>query len=339
MLTSLETLQLQFDSHQSFPDPESRRPPSLTHFVLPALTFFWFKGVNKYLGELVARIDAPQLYRLSTSFFNFKPPGPDLNQFISRTPTLGAYNEAHLMLNSRQALVRLRQSQPEPSDHDGMAEVNILSLEPDRQLSPLAQTCTLSLRLLLTMDNLYIFGDLNSPLAWEYNTKILDLLLLFTAVKNLYLSETFSRCIACALQELTRPSEPVRPGQEGIAQFISARQLTNNPVAISVWVRDPIIVSIVSIKSASAESNAEPQIKVKVIRTITALQHVPNGWKGPGSLAEAFLGTHKTNPQLWEKRKTITEPTELSHGLPIYRVDTLSFRTVKQPSLHGDCFD
>ena len=87
-------------------------------------------------------------------------------------------------------------------------------------------------------------------------TKWLDLLLSFTAVKNLYLSKLISPFIAFALhwQELTggrrtevlpalqnfllegfQPSEFVH---EGIAQFISARQLTNHPVAISVWDRD-----------------------------------------------------------------------------------------------------
>jgi len=103
------------------------------------------------------------------------------------------------------------------------------------------------------MENLYIDGDLTSPFLWE-NTKWLDLLLPFTAVKNLYLSKQFAPPIAPTLQELTggrtaevlpalqnvllegfQPSEPV---QNGIMQFISARQLTNHPVAISVWDRD-----------------------------------------------------------------------------------------------------
>ncbi|KAF8495415.1 hypothetical protein F5888DRAFT_1890501 [Russula emetica] len=109
------------------------------------------------------------------------------------------------------------------------------------------------------MENLYIDGDLNSPLVWEHDidiTEWLDLLLPFTAVKTLYLSKIFSPRIALALQEPTggrttevlptlknvilegfQPSEPV---EEGIAEFISARQLTNHPVAISVWDRDPV---------------------------------------------------------------------------------------------------
>jgi hypothetical protein len=218
---------------------------------------FSFKGVKKYLEEFVARIDAPQLYRLSTAFFNdigFK--APDLKQFIRRTPTLGAYDEARLIFLKHEVLARLCQSHPEPSGHR-MVEVKILCQVSGRQLSTLAQICTLSLRLLLTMENLYIDGMPSSPLVWEDvdNTKWLDLLLPFTAVKNLYLSELFSPRIAPALKELTggRTTEllpalqnvrlegfqPSKPVQKGIAQFISARQLTNHPVAISVWHRNP----------------------------------------------------------------------------------------------------
>ncbi len=176
---------------------------------------------------------------------------PELNQFISRTPTLGAYDEARLIFHSCKALVRLRQCRPEPSDHI-MVKVEILRPRP-YQLSNMVRICTSSLRPLLTMENLYIDGDLTSPFLWE-NTKWLDLLLPFTAVKNLYLSKQFAPPIAPTLQELTggrtaevlpalqnvllegfQPSEPV---QNGIMQFISARQLTNHPVAISVWDRD-----------------------------------------------------------------------------------------------------
>jgi hypothetical protein len=90
VLTSLETLQLGFLSPQSSPDRESQRPPPATRPVLPSLGFFLFKGANKYLEEFVARIDTPRLFRLSTQFFNDIGFTPELNQFISRTPTLGA---------------------------------------------------------------------------------------------------------------------------------------------------------------------------------------------------------------------------------------------------------
>jgi hypothetical protein len=109
------------------------------------------------------------------------------------------------------------------------------------------------------MENLYIDGDPLDPsfiLDWTHynqvgNTEWLDLLLPFTAVKNLYLSNLVSLRIAPALQELTggrttevlpalqnvhleefQPSEPI---QYGIAQFVSARQLANHSITISVW--------------------------------------------------------------------------------------------------------
>jgi len=113
----------------------------------------------------------------------------------------------------------------------------------------------MSLPLLSTKENLFIHEPANSQLDWNdgiENIELLELLLPFTAVKNLYLSKQFAPRIAHALQELTggrtevlptlqnlylerfQPSESV---EEGIAQFISARQLTNHPVAISVWDR------------------------------------------------------------------------------------------------------
>jgi hypothetical protein len=101
-LTSLETLQLEFESPQSCPDQGNRRSPPPTRFILPALIAFWFKGVNEYLEDLVSWIDSPRLYRLSTTFFNdidFNT--PELNQFTSRTSTLGAYDEARLIFQSR----------------------------------------------------------------------------------------------------------------------------------------------------------------------------------------------------------------------------------------------
>jgi hypothetical protein len=204
----------------------------------------------------VSWIDSPRLHRLSTTFFNdidFNT--PELNQFISRTPTLRACDEARLIFRDREALVRLRQFQPGRSG-DRIVQVKICQVS-DRQLSTLVQICTLSLRLLLTMENLYIHENIYSRPNWRddiENTEWLDLLLPFTTVKNLYLSKQFAPRIGPALQEfaggrttevlpalqnvLLEGFQPSEPFPEGIAQFISARQLTNRPVTISVWERD-----------------------------------------------------------------------------------------------------
>jgi hypothetical protein len=257
MSTSLESLRLEIEFYYpdlSFhPDLGGRRPFPPTRSVLPTLTIFSFNGVNRYLQEFVARIDAP---RLSSATFsdNIDFDTPKLNKFISRMATLGAYDETHLIFHGFDSLVRLRQTHPEGSDHR-MVEVKISGHAYGRQLLTLAKICTLPLRLLLTMENLYICGSIDSP--WRIGIKDsiwLDLLLPFTAVKNLYISKAFSPLIALALQELTgggatevlpalqkvllEGSQPSEPVHEGIAQFISARQVTNHPVEISVWHRD-----------------------------------------------------------------------------------------------------
>ena len=256
VLTSLVTLRLEFEFPQLYPDRESRRPRPPARSVLPALEVFTYKGLNEYSEKLLAQIDAPRLYRLSTTFFDeIDFSAPELTQFITRTPEIGAYSEARLILHNREAQVRL-QSPPAPFNH--MVKVKTLCDGSNRQLSFLAQICTLSLRHLLTIENLYIHEDQISLFNRRddiENAKWSDLLLPFTAVKNLYLSGPFSPRIAPTPQEQTggkttevfpalqnillegfEPSEPV---QEDIAQFISSRQLTNNhPVALSVWHRD-----------------------------------------------------------------------------------------------------
>jgi hypothetical protein len=68
VMTRLESLDLQFRSPRSRPDPASRPLPPPTRFVLPALTELTFKGVYEYLEDLLARIDAPLLYYLSSHF-------------------------------------------------------------------------------------------------------------------------------------------------------------------------------------------------------------------------------------------------------------------------------
>ena len=250
MLTSLKAFRLEFGYPRSS-NQESRRPPPPTRAVLPSLTTFWFRGANKYLEDLVSRIDTPLLRQLSTTFFD----GIDfdtleLNQFIRRTPIFGEHNAASLSFHNSTARFILKSH---PVDQE-LVRVEVDCKVPRRQPSSLAQICTSSLHLLLMVENLYIYED--SPPDWKgdiENAEWLGLLLPFTAVKNLYLSKISARNIAPALQELIeertkevlpalqniffegfRSSEPV---QESISQFISARQLTNYPVAVSVWER------------------------------------------------------------------------------------------------------
>jgi hypothetical protein len=247
VLSSLEILSLGFQSPQSRPDRESRILPPPKRSILPALDQFRFKGVTEYVEDLVVFIDAPQLISLYITFFNqIDFDTPRLAQFINRTPKLRT-RDAHVQFNDTFVAVGLP-----PGSRT--LEIEISCREPDWQLSSVAQVCNSSLHPLSAVEDLYIEHSY-SELVWKNEaiegTLWLELLLPFTAVKNLYLSKEFAPGIAAALQELVGARitevlptlhgifveglEPSGPFHENIEQFVAARQLSDHPTAISVW--------------------------------------------------------------------------------------------------------
>jgi hypothetical protein len=245
-LTSLGSLQLEFQSPRSHPD-WTRRAPA-TRFVLPVLTFFSFKGVTEYLDDLVARVDAPRLNSSDITFFNqIAFDTPQFIQFVSRTPTLKALEIARVTFQDGTACVNLKTSR-----HQGL-NVRVPCKELDWQVSSLEQVCSSCLPPLPTLEDLYISEYLFWIPEWKDNVENmlwLDLLRPFTTVKNLYLSEDIARRIVPALQELVgvRALEvlptlqnvflagphPSKPVQEGIEQFVSTRQGISRPIAVSL---------------------------------------------------------------------------------------------------------
>jgi hypothetical protein len=252
VLSSLRTLFLRFRSPQSRPGWERRSLPPPKRSILPTLHEFRFKGVTEYLEELVTHIDAPQLDHMSITFFNqIDFDFPRLAQFINCTPTLMALNEAHVQFDDTTAIVKLRyRTLAFGFDIDNLL-INISCREPDWQLSSIEQVCNSSLHPLSKVEDLYIEHQY-SQLIWKNdaieNTLWLQLLLPFTAVKNLYLSKEFAPGIAAGLQELVGsrvaevlPSlrnifvEGFKPPMGSFGQFVAARQLSGHPIAISVW--------------------------------------------------------------------------------------------------------
>ena len=248
-LTCLQMLQLEFRSH---PDQASRLPPPPTRTVLPALTAIWFKGVCEYLDDLVARIDAPQLHNLHITFFNdIVFDAPQFIRFISRTATLKAVENAHVVFGHHKAIIN-------SSSQTSGCEVGISCRELDWQLSSLEQLCVSHLPPLSTLEDLYIYECLyEEQQHWQdniENTLWLELLHRFTTVKNLYLSEEFAPHIVAALQGLVggrttevlptlqkiflEEVEPAGHVQEDIGKIVAARQLSGHTIAISHWERD-----------------------------------------------------------------------------------------------------
>jgi hypothetical protein len=254
VLSNLETLTLEFQSPQSRPDWETRRPPPSKRSVIPALIYFRFQGVTEYLEELVTRVDAPQLDGMDITFFNrIDFDCPRLAQFINHTPTLGARDEAHVQFNDSTVGVTLRYQTSQSGSDDLL--IKILCREPDWQLSSIEQVSNSGLHRISRVEDLYIEHEY-SQLVWNNdaieNTLWFELLLPFTAVENLYLSKEFAPGIVEALQVLVggRTTEVLPslqniffveglelsgPFQKNIEQFVASRQLSGLPIAISVW--------------------------------------------------------------------------------------------------------
>ena len=242
-LTSLNFLQLKFQSPRSCPDQASRRPPPLTRFALPVLKDFKFKGASEYLDDLVAHIDAPTLNELSITFFNdIVFDTPQLIQFISRIPTLNALERASISFEDGAASI----------DLSSRLNVKILCRKLDWQVSSLEQVCTSCLPPLPMLEHLYIREGPNWRQDNIEDTLWLDLLHPFSAVKNLHMSQEVARRIAPTLQELVGgrttevlptlqnilltgfdPITPV-PVPEGIEQFVARRQVANHPIAVHI---------------------------------------------------------------------------------------------------------
>ena len=250
-LTSLKSLTLGFESPRSCPDWANRRLPPPTRSVLPALKYFQFKGVCKYLEDLVAHIDTPRLKRLNISLFNqiiFDT--PQFIQFVRRSPTLKPFEKACVIFRCNVAGLIFSSQTPVYR----RLVMKIPCIELDWQVSSMEQICTLCLPPLFLLEGLFIYEHPYLHPVWKddiENTLWLELLRPFTGVKNLYLSEKFGSLIIPALQELTgrRTAEvlpilqnifleglqPSGTVQAGVQQFISTRQDASHPMAVSRW--------------------------------------------------------------------------------------------------------
>ena len=248
----LRSLLLKFQSPRSCPDRESRRPLLLTRSVFPVLTFIEFKGVSEYLDDLVASIDVPQLNSLYITFFNqIVFDTPQTVRFFNRTPALKSLDKARVEFGGRAAEVHLSSR---AFAHEKL-DVKILCRDLDWQVSSTEQVFTSCLPSVSAIEVLCIHKTPNTSLEhWPDNIENrlwLELLHPFTALKILYISKEFVPRILPALQELVggRTTEvlptlqnlflerrkPSGPVQEGIGQFIAARQVASNPVVVSRW--------------------------------------------------------------------------------------------------------
>lgn len=209
-LTNLKSLTIGSDF---FPDLEHQHPLP-TRTLLPALIHFEFRGVNSYLEDLLARIDAPLL----TSFvitFVFQPifNVPQLAQFMKRTAKFQALNEAHVDFD--ESLFRV-DSFPPTQTFD---EISRLSISFEFAESPwpydlAAQILTPFFPSIYIVEHLYIYGS--RYFLAKYGEYGLDIFHPFTFVKDVYASKEFVLGLVPALQELV---------EEGVTDVMPALEI------------------------------------------------------------------------------------------------------------------
>ena len=255
VLTNLESLTIEFEFSPSHFD--RRHPPPPRRILLPVLTRFEFKGVSEYLEDLVSSIDAPLLDSIwITFYYQLAFDIPQLSHFMKRTTRTTrseALNEVHVDFDHSGVQVGYLAPTRIFVQKTGL---RISCRELDYQLSSLEQVSPSFLPSIHMVEHLYIYRSRDLPSQWEDNIEDVhweEFFLSFTAVRNLYVSKKFTKCITFALQQLDGGTlvtvlpaleniflegpQVSGPGQEVIKRFVARRQFLGHPVTVSRWNR------------------------------------------------------------------------------------------------------
>ena len=250
-MSKLQNFQLSFQppprSRPNMFDPRPQLPHPLIRFVLPALTYFEFKGSSKYLEDLVAQIDAPLLDEVHLIFsYQYIFDTSQVARFISCPLKLKAPNKALLIFRYSSITIKFRTQIPTSSYEELQLVIRCGSFPS------LAHVWASSLTPLPTMavGHLYVVYQ---PYRWHdiENTEWLELLRPFTSVENLYLPEELAQDAASAMEDPVRQTVievlpalrnlfleepgPSGPLQEAVRQTLTMRQLSSHPIAVSHW--------------------------------------------------------------------------------------------------------
>ena len=251
-LTKLQSFELGFRSLQSQAKQASRHPPTMTHIVLSALTRFWFQGDSMYLEEIMSQIDTPLLETFTITLFDSLVLNtPQLCHFISHTKTFTALHQADIICHGVYSDISVTFFLL-----DGPGSTNRRVLMLGVQYTPsgprftsLVWLCSSSLPPLPTLEHLSTQHYLSSCPPCISVTEWVELLCVFSFVKDLRLSRKLSYSVFPALRELAGEGViEVLPALQNIfvhstiwasdyfmkdiELFVTTRQLSGHPVAI-----------------------------------------------------------------------------------------------------------
>ena len=106
--TSIEFLNIRFQSPQSCPNRASRHLPLLIHTILPTLIYFIFHGISEYLEDFISQVDTPLLKDFYLNLFHqLTFDVSQLHQFIRHAETLSALNIARVDLEDSYTTINL----------------------------------------------------------------------------------------------------------------------------------------------------------------------------------------------------------------------------------------
>ena len=250
-LTKLQNLTLGFQSYPSPADNAGQLLPSLTlaRVVLPALTSLHFLSYDKYLEDIVSRIDTPLLDNMTIEPLKQRVLDTRrLRYFISHTEAFKPLYRADIDMVDSSVSLRIF-SRGATADHE-LLKFTTSRKPSDYQLfTRFAQFCVSALPPLPTLERLEIR---KSGRHWQdpiIDIEWLDLLRPFTSVRELVLSEIAARHIAPALRRgitvenvidilpalqdiFMKVSARSGPTKEAIEQFVETRRLSDHPVTL-----------------------------------------------------------------------------------------------------------
>ena len=248
-LTRLRDLSIRFRSPSSRPD-QIRLPPT-TRTVLPVLTHFGFTGFREYLEDFAARIDAPQLHRISIWYFNqlVDFDVPQLSRIIDHSETLKQSICCYITFRPEHIHFAAHPSPPKSVVPWRRPNISFcIACEGiDWQVSHITQALSQTSAVLSNMVHLIIKSDFDligsipedmDDIEW------LQLLNLFSSIETLFVGEKFARHVSRALEGIAdgMMATEMLPaldilcleGQSvsSVDKFIAARRNSGRPVAI-----------------------------------------------------------------------------------------------------------
>jgi hypothetical protein len=219
--------------------------PPRKRVILPALTRLDYRGITKYLENIMAGIDAPRLGDIEVTFFN----GPisdlsQLNEFIDRIGIHRTHRQVHILFSGRAISISFTQL--------GVSTCIKLQVFCKRfigQLSSLAAVCTHFSAFLYNIEDLRISAR-RAPRRAEifYTRQWLRSMNLFTGVKYFHLDGNCLMNVVRALHQAKMQHETVLPAmhklyipqpgkrraplREEVVSLMTSRELSGCPIAV-----------------------------------------------------------------------------------------------------------